>query len=164
MKKYYLFYLLAFAVITSCSVESQTTVPDPTETSKENSSQILNSDPNFGVVTGTLLFTEDDQSVAKANVPLFLAEVLTDENGVPRVAAINRIESPRTATDSEGQFIFSNVPPGDYGIVLDIVVKAYLLPEPDSDDDLIISVLPGEVIDLGILSYDTSILPGSTQE
>jgi hypothetical protein len=164
MKKQYFIFVLTAVLLSSCSGQSITSILSPTEPPVEVSSQILNPDKNYGIITGVLLFNNNGQKVTKENVPLFLAEILADENGVPRVASINRTGSPRTATDSKGQFIFSEVPPGNYGIVLDIVVKAYLLPKPDTEEDLIISVSAGEVIDLGTLAYNASILPGVNNE
>ena len=66
------------------------------------------------VVTGR--FLGDSKPVP--NAILYLAEVKKGENGQELMAAYSEISSPRAYTDRDGQFVFSNVPPGKYGLVL----------------------------------------------
>ena len=108
-----------------------------------------------GVVTGRLLI--DDQPAT--NVNLYLAGVMVDGMGVERVASFSRDESPTALVDAEGRFYFANVPPGKYGLILDAVLNAYLMHEPDSEEELLFVVEAGKVIDLGDLTYDSIPIP-----
>jgi hypothetical protein len=159
MKNALFIIFLAFLTI-ACGASNSATSPEATSTSQNVPTIEIKVNPETGFVTGTLEFITENDSKPVTNISLFLAEVLKDENGIPRVVSVNRADSPRAATDVKGQFVFSDIPPGEYGIVLDIVVKAYLLPEPGSDSDLVVKVEPGEIVDLGLLQYNADILPG----
>jgi hypothetical protein len=156
----YLYFVIIPLIIISCQKEPPVSVLEETTISNEVNQTELIPNSTTGFVIGTLLFEDGENSKPVENVSLFLAKLLKDDKGTPRVAAIDRTDSQRTATASDGSFIFSNVPPGNYGIVLDVVLDAYLLPEPDSDNDLIITVSANKVLDLGTLVYNSSILPG----
>ena len=109
-----------------------------------------------GVVIGKLL----GNGQPATNTMLFLAEVQKDDAGTERVAAYDRATSPSAYVDAEGNFYFANIAPGRYGIVLDIVSASYLLNEPSSGAELLLTVTAGETIDLGILDYtDLPTLP-----
>ena len=168
MKKFHVATLLLISIfLLSCSKETLNAIEGvikPTLTPLNTPTEIVIEDSNTGIVTGVLLFKDGEITKPVSNVSMFLAEVLKDENGIPRVVSMNRTDSPRAATDIKGQFVFLNVPPGEFGLVLDIVIKAYLLPEPDSDTDLIITVESDKIIDLGSLQYDANILPGFSSE
>jgi hypothetical protein len=158
-------FIILLAIFTpACNVANSGISPEATSISQNVPTIEIKVNEDTGFVTGTLEFLEANDSKPVSNISLFLAEVLKDESGIPRVVSVNRADSPRAATDIKGQFVFSNIPPGEYGIVLDIVVKAYLLPEPGSDSDLLIQVEPGEIIDLGLLQYDADLLPGFSIE
>ena len=84
---------------------------------------------------------------------LFLADVLVDEKtGIEISAALDRSIAPKTITDENGEFTFSNVRPGRYGLILIVGTEIYLLLYPDSELGVLLTVEFGE-IDLGILDY-----------
>jgi len=111
---------------------------------------------DLGIVTGRLLV---DNKPA-ANVILYLAEVTKDNLGVERIASFSRANSPKAYTDGDGQFYFIDVPPGKYGLILDIVASAFLLHIPGTEEQLLITVIAGEQVDLGDLQYDASLPTG----
>jgi hypothetical protein len=112
-------------------------------------------DSKTGVVTGILLISNQPA----VNVNLYLAGVMKDSLGVERVASFSRDESPTAIVNSEGRFYFANVTPGKYGLILDAVLNAYLLHEPDSEKQLLFVVEAGKVLDLGDLNYDSIPIP-----
>jgi hypothetical protein len=116
-------------------------------------------DPNNGAVEGTLMVRIDSQPTAVTDRILYLAPILADDQGIERVAALDRQNSPKTATGSSGNFSFVNVPPGNYGLILDVVVDSYLLNQPDTGDAMVITVGSGETINLGELVFDELPLP-----
>ena len=95
------------------------------------------------------------------NLTIYLAEVLTDGEGLERVASYDRINSPKAYTDESGQFVFSEIRPGRYGLVLDTVLSAYLLHLPQEDAALVIGVEAGEQTEIEVLDYDSLPLPDS---
>jgi hypothetical protein len=111
--------------------------------------------PGMGRVSGVLqVGTKEDRQPAQ-NIILYLAETIKDSTGTDSVAALDRIRSPRTVSDDKGHFVFSNVPPGTYGLVIDLITTSYLLRQPDADKPLLIQVSAGEETDLGTLLYDS---------
>jgi len=95
------------------------------------------------------------------NVILYLAETIKDSAGVDSVAAVDRVRSPRTVSNDRGHFLFSNVPPGTYGLVIDFITTSYLLWYPNAEKPLLIQVSAGEETALGTLLYDTLPLPSN---
>lgn len=102
-----------------------------------------------GVVTGTLL--NKDQPYGP--IFLYLGKVLTKDDGSPVMASIDKAMSPKTMTDTEGRFTFSDVPPGQYALAVDLVTSTIILHHPTQADDLLIEVKAGEITDLGTLAY-----------
>ncbi len=116
-------------------------------------------DPNQGVVRGVLMVRKGGTAQPVASQTLYLAEILKDDAGVERAASVDRQTSPRTMTNAEGHFVFVNVPPGRYGLVLDTVVDSYLLNDPASGGSLLVETTAGQEVALGELVYDTLPIP-----
>ncbi len=125
--------------------QAPTTTPLPTVTPA----------PDTGVVVGVILYNGEPV----ARYTLYLAEVIKDEQGQDSVAALKRISSPRTATNDQGQFVFLNVPPGKYGLVLDLVQSAYLLHDPKSNEQIILTVTANEEVDIGTFDFEDLPIP-----
>jgi len=130
---------------------SETSQGLPTPSTYATSGPMPEPGPDSGVVTGKLLAN----GKPALNASLYLAEVSTDAQGKERVASYSQSDSPRAFVDPEGKFVFANIPPGRYGIVLDTVLAAYLLHDPNQDTPLLITVVAGKTTDLGDLNYDS---------
>jgi hypothetical protein len=93
---------------------------------------------------------------------VYLAVILPEVQGTPYLASFDRTTSPRTTTDSQGRFVFADVAPTDYSLVLDRVSEAYLLWDPTQAEgaDFIFTSQPGQVLELGELVY--SHMPGES--
>lgn len=102
-----------------------------------------------GVVTGLLLI---DHAPA-TNAILYLAAVSKDDQGTERIASYDRATSPRAYVDPNGRFVFADIPAGKFGLILDIVIDAYLLHDPDTSDQFLFTVINAETTDLGELNY-----------
>lgn len=103
-----------------------------------------------GVVIGR--FLGDHKPVS--NAILYLAEVKKGENDKEMMAAYSEIDSPKAYTDADGNFVFANILPGKYGLVLNMVAAEYLLHEPKDDSkDLLFVVEIGKTTDLGELDF-----------
>jgi hypothetical protein len=149
MKKclFALVIILVLIITTGCSGKTQPSI-SPTETFV----------PGTGRVTGVLQVGSGGSQPVK-DVVLYLAGTVKDNSGNDSFAALDRVNSPRTIADDQGRFIFTNVPTGKYGLVLDLIMNSYLLLKPGTQDNLLIEVSAGQQIDLGTLLYDSLPLP-----
>jgi len=111
--------------------------------------------PGSGGVVGLILVNEKPVP----DLMIYLAEVMVDDEGQERVASYDRSNSPRAYTNGEGQFVFSNIQPGRYGLILDTVLSSFLLFEPDGENPLLIEVKAGELVELGEINYDELPIP-----
>lgn len=159
--------LLFLILISACSFDQDTPVPTmsaqeviPTAThSDSNSVTEITPSADAGVVSGILLLDSGEEAEPVSSTILSLAEVLTDSQGRERAASYDRINSPATTTDEQGRFVFTNIPPGTYGLVLDTVMNSYLLLQPGTQRAMTITVEAGEIVDLGELIYEKLPLP-----
>ncbi len=110
-------------------------------------------DPELGVVTGSLLLLDKPIDYAV----LYLAPVITSDTG-GQMVRFDRTTSLRTVTNELGEFSFINITPGDYGLLLDVLIEPYLLLHP-SGDSMIVTIVSNEQIDLSALNYDDLPLP-----
>ncbi len=120
--------------------------------------------PTPGTDTGTVvgyILTNKASPTPAGTVLLALARVIPGPDGTPMVASFNRNEAPHALTDANGRFVFSEVPPGQYALILDRISDAFMLNHPDSGEDFIVAVAAGEETDLGEIIYAS--LPGSIE-
>jgi hypothetical protein len=111
--------------------------------------------PQPSSATGVIVGAIQVSNKPIPNLAIYLAEVLVDGEGQERVASYDRANSPRAFTDEQGQFVFSNIEPGKYGLVLDTVLSSYLLHLPQEEIALVIMVDAGQQTDVELLNYDT---------
>jgi hypothetical protein len=107
-----------------------------------------------GTVTGQLirLQTKGDPEPL-ADAPIYLGTILKNPDGQDRLVEVSPETSPKTNADDQGRFVFTNIPAGRYGLMLDTPVGTLLLNNPDTGADLIVEVTGGKVLDLGELKY-----------
>lgn len=136
--------ILGLFVITACSSGSlPNATPTPTWV------------PGMGRVSGVLQVRSGENAQPVKGALLYLGETVKDSTGEESLVAFDRASSPRTTTDDQGRFVFPNIKPGNYGLFLDTVVRAYLLQNPDSGDGLLFEVSAGKEVDAGTLLYDS---------
>lgn len=118
------------------------TPPDPDRTLPEP-------DPDTGAVGGVLIreLNEGGGFVPVIPVGLYLGEVLYDEQGNPLLISRGD-ESPSAQVFQTGVFLFNEVPPGEYGLVIDLGVSEFLLKD-DSGKEYRVVVEAGQAQDLG---------------
>jgi hypothetical protein len=171
MKPYlYLFATACLLVQSACAPAPQPVQNSPIPTlAAARQSPLATPGPAFvatpatgkGVVTGVLMLGTAQNAKPVANVILYLAATIKDSGGNENVAEMDRVNSPRAATDGQGRFAFANVPPGKYGLVLDVITASYILNRPDDGKSFLFTVAAGETVNLGTLEYDSLPLPGS---
>lgn len=84
---------------------------------------------------------------------LQLARVIRSEDGTPLIASLGDKTSPTTVTDEHGRFLFTDVPPDTYGLVL-VTPLGSLLFRDDTGANLLFDVVAGEVLDIGVVHTD----------
>ena len=140
-------YLLLIAILfllNSCSPATPGNTPFPTS-------------HTGGTVSGVLL--TDSPTNPPEGMPVYLGEVLL-ANGTPALASLDKQASPKTLLGSDGRFIFINVPPGSYSLIVDMVIRTVIVRDPVTGGDILIVVKEGETVDLGTLTLlDLSLTP-----
>jgi hypothetical protein len=102
----------------------------------------------LGAVGGVLI----QELVGQGFIPMdpfefVLAEVVLDSNGNPTLIGFDD-NAPRAETFPTGVFLFTDVPPGTYGLVVNIAVTQFAIKNPDGTV-MLVTVEPGQAIDLG---------------
>lgn len=167
MKRYYqILVLILFVLATACSRVKATTTPQPGNTLQPEINVIITDTPNLitiiptpasdkSTVTGVLLLDPGQKPVT--SVLLALGGVVEKE-GTPMLASLETT-SPRALTDINGRFVFTNITPGKYTLILDRIIDSYLLNHPEDNSDLLIMPQAGQVLDLGKLVYTSLPIP-----
>lgn len=105
-----------------------------------------------GAVTGTL--TRDIRGTPLqpiAEVTLYLAEILRDSSGkLAGLASLDEGTAPVTTTDEEGRFVFAEVEPGLYILIVKTPISVMPVRETDGED-LAADVVANGVTELGII-------------
>jgi hypothetical protein len=131
-------------------IKEQTGYPAPGETGAiETALPTQTADPNLGSVKGKLL--QSGKPIKNAN--LYLAVAVKNSDGKEIAATMNRDTSPQCITDDLGQFVFINVPPGNYRLVLDMILEQYLLLNPKDNTLMTFDIVAGKQTDLGTMDY-----------
>jgi hypothetical protein len=112
-------------------------------------------DPQMGYIRGRLL----RNNLPVPNIVLDLAEVIKDDTGQDIIAGLDRVNSPNTVTDGQGNFAFINVKAGRYALILDIITNQFLLNYPGREDSIIVQVEAGQEVNLGDLNFDDLPVP-----
>lgn len=83
---------------------------------------------------------------------VYLGGLLPLDPGPAYLINISPGQSPMTQLDAGNRFVFSDVTPGKYAIVLWTPHRSELVPDPDKPgQELLITVMADKVLDLGVL-------------
>lgn len=113
-----------------------------------------------GGLTGQIIVTRPTGDVVVSGLIVGLAEVILDENGQPKASGYESAVAPKATTDDFGRFVFDNVRPGMYTLILDAVVTQYQLENAETGETILIEISPNSVADLGELRYPSLPIPG----
>ncbi len=105
-------------------------------------------------VSGTIFLVENGQKRPYAGAILYLAKTIIDTNGNESFVALDRINSPRVQANEQGYFVFTDLPEGNYGLILDTVRDSYFLHYPETNEPILVFVGTDSSIDIGELVYD----------
>lgn len=100
-----------------------------------------------GIVTGILLDSEERKPYITT---LLLGKIVYASDPVaPPLIEYSLDTSPIAKMSKQGFFVFDKVDPGEYGIVIWSPVNAVLLEDPATGEFLQVSVVAGQITDLG---------------
>lgn|GEM_PF-7025894 len=104
----------------------------------------------LGTVTGTLVQRQAGMSPQPmASALLFLAPLIYSTDGAYSMAGLDKKSDPTSITDEAGHFVFPNVEAKEYILVYSSGTIEFPLKAPDSNEDLLITVVADEIMDLG---------------
>jgi hypothetical protein len=103
-----------------------------------------------GVVHGILLEADSKQPLTEAKgVDVFLGAVLRSADNPQGLASLDKLTAPRADPDDSGRFVFADVPPGEYALIVRSPISEVVARKLDQSGDVIVTVVPGNAIDLG---------------
>lgn len=123
----------------------------PVDTTEKNSpTPMITQDSSMGLVQGKIYF----KGKPLASKLLYLADVLQDSNSNVDIATSLDVNvAPRATTDNDGNYIFQNVKPGRYGLILYEGTSSYLLLNPENNKAIVLDVSSGKDVDLGKMDF-----------
>lgn len=142
----------SYPVHTPPRSESIYAYPQPTEMDTLHPDQIEIPNPNAdsGVVTGRLLIQGTNEPYLDSL--LILGEISeADQPGFPPLVGYSVESDPHAVQAKDGTFVFNQVKPGKYGIVLWSPLSTFLLSDPQTGETIFVIVNAGEVTDLGTI-------------
>jgi hypothetical protein len=108
--------------------------------------------PDGGSIGGFLVRMEGGGYLPVTPRNLYLGRVLSDDQG--RQSVISRsAQSQRAELLPTGVFIFNNVEPGTYGLIVDIAVSEFPILD-ENQQPLLLEVQAGQAIDLGAVMVE----------
>jgi len=102
--------------------------------------------PGLAVVGGKIVEIRSQKAPPEST--LYLGEIRSLDSGQP-VVRLERATAPYAIPAQNGGFLFQDVRPGRYGLVLYTPEFSFLVDDPDGTGSLIFDVLPDQVLDLG---------------
>lgn len=103
-----------------------------------------------GTLTGKLENSASNQSLG--GLIIYLGTILPLNQGEAHLVTISSDQSPKTTVQPDGTFVFSNVAPARYAIVLWSPFRSSSVLDPqDPQKEFIVTVEPDKVTDLGTI-------------
>lgn len=148
--------------MTESPLATTSPLPTPTRSLTEASSpseptSIPTPTSSKGAITGR--FVDYQSGEPGPEIVLYLGELSpVDLDGEEtHIVSMNPDSSPSAATDKGGYFAFQEVEPGTYAIVMWTPGNSWVVSDPDTNLDILVTVEAGEITDLGEIETN---LPG----
>ena len=104
--------------------------------------------PGTGVIGGALIREISDEGFMPLNPHELILAIMANNNAGTPVFLRHDEVSQRAETFPTGIFVFRDVPPGRYGLIVGIGITQFPVRTPDGAE-VLVDVTPGAVIDLG---------------
>ena len=130
------------------------TQASPTEETSESDLQVPTPSPGFGVVTGQIVAAVPAARPFLAG-DIYLAPVIHAEGeaSLPFIR-LKPDEDPKAdRRNQQNEFVFVDVPPGNYGLIVHTPISNYLVSDGEGDT-LVVEVKKNEVLDLGRIDFE----------
>ena len=114
-----------------------------------------------GTITGVVAkkVGESDEEVYP-NIRLYVGILLIDSTGQHTLARVDEKNAPQTRTDANGRFVFKDLDPGKYILVVQVPPNNLMkLNHPETGRDMVIELAAGDLKDMGTLYYDLPFEP-----
>jgi hypothetical protein len=112
------------------------------------------SSSDLATVGGILIVDQlEGVSLPRADAQLYLARVIRATTGEASLARFDEKTSPAATTDSNGAFVFTDVPPDTYGLAIWSPMGSALILTQEGED-LLFEVKAGDQMDLGEIHTD----------
>ncbi len=152
-KVFVLGLLLILGLLVACKPGSQVSPLNsplqPTPTPTEKISYALPRPAQGKAVIGGVMMVENTET-PMMSVELYLANHIGSTPDTP-IYTLDPSSAPRAMTDNEGRFVFKDVPPGRYAIVVWNPFNSFLARNPQTGLEVIIDAQPDQVYDVGTL-------------
>ena len=126
-------------------------IPPPTVVAPTPTSSLSIPTPSKGKATIVGVLQREGNNAPVSEVDVYLTTFIRTAEGKEILAALDVASDPRAFTDQQGVFLFTEISPETYGLAVVCPTGSFLLREPDTGEELLITVQAGAVIDLGTL-------------
>lgn len=110
---------------------------------------------NTGTVSGRIIQASTGGPLQ--GPAIYLADVAPMTPGPDYLITIQQNSSPHVLMDRDGYFALMNLKPGTYGLVIWSPIQSAIVPDPTKNlKELLVTVKPGEITDVGELVVDWS--------
>ena len=113
--------------------------------------QIPTASADKAVIHGIVRQVNTNKVLSEAEgVDVFLAQVIHSADSSLTMSSLDKTTAPRSDPDKNGVFVFANVPPGEYAIVVRSPISEVVARQAnDPSKDLVVTVTAGQTLDLG---------------
>jgi len=158
---YMLIILFSLIGLSACNNQTPATGNPDDGNEKVNSSGSPTEIPvppkDKGVLTGSLVQkgVDGNPDTPYEGLRVFLGSLIISEDGKSTLARVNSLEAPVTITDADGKFVFDDLDPATYILVLQVPPNMLIkLNDPETGKDMMIDIAGGEVTDIGPQYHD----------
>lgn len=106
---------------------------------------------NGGVVTGKLVHMSSDSEPYIADLYLGLAIPADQPDFDPIISFSQETDAKAIQNPSSGEFVFPNISPGIYALVIWTPINSNVIREPGGEKFMLIEVVTGETLNLGTI-------------
>jgi hypothetical protein len=142
---------------TASPLATPTSVPTPTSSPDESTMSIPAPAPGKGTITGRFVDYQSGEPGPETVVYLGELSPVELEGDETHIVSMNPDSSPSTGTDKDGYFVFQDVEPGTYAMVMWTPGNSWVVSDPDTKLDILVTVEADQITDLGEVETD---LPG----
>ncbi len=115
---------------------------------------------NDKAVISGLLYHKPDKGSDYRSLPdtvIFIGKVILANDGVHKIGSLNKDVDPSYTTHADGRFVFEDIEPGTYTLFLYDGLGVYVIKDPITGQDILLTLKAGDAIDLGVIKVDFQV-------